>query len=111
MRVCRSALALCLMAGLGAAHAADNKAGNTVATWTDADGTTHYGDAQFAPATATEVIVAPANAMEAPTSAPSSRRSGGPVWTVIDQPPKQNKVGWRSKSEGPKNGPISPSHR
>ena len=107
MRVCTTALALCLTAVLGSAHAAENK----VVMWTDAAGVTHFGDAQFAPAKATEVDVAPANGMTAPDNTPTSGHSSGPVWTVIDQAPKQNRIGWRAKSEGPKNGPISPSHR
>jgi hypothetical protein len=106
MRVCRSALALCLMAGLGTAQAADDK----IARWTDEDGITHFSDVQFAPASAARVDVTPTNGMTAPTDVPTST-STGPVWTVIDQAPRQNKVGWRSKSQGPRSGHISPSRR
>jgi hypothetical protein len=94
------------MAVLGTAHAAEDK----IATWTDADGTTHFGDAQFAPPTATAVEVTPVNGMTAPEEV-SNRSSQGPVWTVIDQAPKQNKVGWRSKGAGPQSGHVSRSQR
>ena len=106
MRVSSKTLALCLMAVVGNAHAAEAK----IAKWTDADGTTHFGDAQFAPPTATEVKVTEANGMTAPEEVPT-RSSQGPVWTVIDQAPKQNKIGWRSKGAGPQSGPVSPSQR
>lgn len=102
MRVSSTALALCLMAVLGNTHAADNR----IAKWTDSDGVIHFSDTQFAPPTATEVNVAPANGMAAPAAQASSSPGGGPVWTVIGAAQKQNRIGWRSKGDGPKNGPI-----
>lgn len=108
MRVCRAALALCLMAALGTAQAADDR----IARWTAADGITHFGDAQFAPATATEVNLTPTNGMSAPIGAPTgSRHNNGPSWTVIDLAPKQNRIGWRLKSQGPRSGPVSAPRR
>jgi hypothetical protein len=99
MRVCRVAFTLCLMAVLGAAHANNHE----VVRWVDDRGTTHFGDAHLAPAEATEVEIASANGMETPKDVPSGSRSRGPVWTVIDQAPRQNKVGWRSKGYTPRN--------
>lgn len=90
---------------LPAAHAA---AGETVARWVDADGITHYGNAQFAPTHAELEVVQPANAMDAPTVRPASSASTGPTWSLIPLPPKQNPKGWRTKGEGVRNGPISP---
>lgn len=107
MRVCRYALTLCLMAVLGSAHASDDG----IARWVDNEGVTHFGDARIAPAQAIEVEVAATNGMDAPANVSAGRRSQGPVWTVIDQAPKQNKVDWRSKGQGPENGHISPSQR
>lgn len=107
MRVCKSALALCLTAVLGSAHAADQK----VAKWVDSNGVTHFGDVQFAPATAVQLDLAPTNGMSVPANVPASGYRSGPVWTVIDQAPKQNRIGWRSSGQAPKSGPISPSHR
>ena len=107
MRVCRAALTLCLMAVLGTAQASEVR----IAKWTDSNGVTHFGDAQFAPATAKEVDVPPANGMNAPATMPNRQRASGPVWTVIDQAPKQNKVGWRSKGQAPQSGPVTPTHR
>ncbi len=106
MRVCRVALTLCLMAVLGAAHANDDR----IARWVDADGVTHFGDASIAPVEATEVQVVATNGMDNPGDVDLGS-SRGPVWTVIDPAPKQNKKGWRSKGEKPKSGPISPSQR
>ena len=107
MRVCRSALALCLMAVVSTAYAADDR----IARWTDASGITHFGDPGSAPVGAAEVAVAPTNGMDVPQGAPESRSSNGPVWTVIDQAPKSNKVGWRAKGQRTNSGPISPSQR
>jgi len=91
MRICRSALALSLIAVIGTAQAGDDR----IARWTDADGITHFGDARFAPATATAVEIAPTNGMTVPTNAPASS-SKGPAWTVISRAPKQNPIGWRA---------------
>ena len=106
MRVCRVALSLCLMAVIGAAHANDNE----VARWVDDQGITHFGDAHLAPAEATQVEIASTNGMERPGDVPQAS-SRGPVWTVIDQAPKQNKVGWRAKGQTPRSGHIRPSQR
>jgi hypothetical protein len=107
MKLCRVALTLCLMAALGAAHAN----ANNITRWVDDQGVTHFGDASLAPAEATEVQVAATNGMDKPSGIASSSRHNGPVWTVIDQAPKQNKRGWRAKGVGPRSGPISPSQR
>ena len=107
MRGTGQALALCLMAVVGTAHAANN---DQVVSWVDSDGVTHFGDPSFAPSGATEVAVAPANGMDVPTVVPGNN-SRGAVWTVIEQAPKQNKVGWRSKGQRPPNGHIRPSQR
>ena len=107
MRVCTLALTLCLTAVLGAAHANDE----TIARWVDDQGVTHFGDASIAPAEAIEVQVAATNGMDTPSDVALSNRSSGPVWTLIDQAPKQNKIGWRSKGTGPQRGHISPSQR
>lgn len=107
MRVCRFALALCLIAVTGTVQASDDK----IARWKDANGVTQFGDASSAPAGASEVRVEPANSMDVPQGAPDSRSSSGPVWTVIDQAPKNNRVGWRSKGQRTASGPISPSQR
>ncbi len=107
MRVGSIVLTLSLMAAMGSAQADDVK----IATWTDANGVVHFGDTRFAPASAVEVEVAPANGMTVPAVASTGSTARGPVWTVIDQAPKQNKHGWRSKGDGPKYGHISPSQR
>jgi hypothetical protein len=107
MKVCKVALTLCLMAVIGAAHANDNN----IVRWVDDQGVTHFGDARIGPAEATEVQVAATNGMDKPSGVASSSKRNGPVWTVIDQAPKQNKNGWRSKGAGPRSGPIAPSQR
>lgn len=83
-------------------------AGETVARWVDADGTTHYGNVQFAPTHAELEVVKPANSMDAPKVQPASSASTGPTWSLITLPPKQNPKGWRSKGDGVENGPINP---
>ena len=107
MSLLRSALALCLLVVLGtAAQATEDR----IATWTDAQGVTHFGDPGAAPAGAAEVVVAPTNAMDVPApTAPTKTR--GPVWTVIDQPAKNNRVGWRAKGQHLTSGPISRPQR
>jgi len=103
------ALALCLMtaSGICTPLAADE----SIVRWVDAQGAIHYGNALAAPTHATPVSLAPANGMVAPSEVPQSSRKAGPVWTVIDLPPKQNPTGWRGKGEGPNSGPVSPSQR
>lgn len=80
-----------------------------IASWTDAQGVTHFGNTQFAPASARTLNVKSANRMDVPASVPSSSGSGQTNWVVIDQAPKQNKKGWRAKGDGPRNGPIGRS--
>jgi hypothetical protein len=104
MRGYIGAFTLCLMAASGMAD-------DSVARWVDSNGVTHFGSPQFAPADAARVPVNPANGMAAPAQVPATSGSSGTVWTVIDLPPRQNRVGWRSKGDGPNNGPISPSQR
>jgi hypothetical protein len=104
------ALTLGLMAA--SAICAPLAADESIVRWVDAEGVTHYGNAQLAPANATAVSLAPANGMVAPTGGVSTQsRSSGPVWTVIDRQPKQNRIGWRTKGEGPNSGPVSPPQR
>jgi hypothetical protein len=103
------ACALCLAAALTVS--APLTADDTIARWVDEDGNTHFGNLQFAPRNATRVSMAPVNVMDVPEEAPPSTGARGPVWTVIDRQPRQNKIGWRSKGEGPNRGHISPSQR
>ena len=108
MSILRSAFATCLLAVLSAyVNAADDR----IATWTDAEGVTHFGDPGTAPVDASEVLVAPTNGMDAPAQTVQSRSSNGPVWTVIDQPEKNNRIGWRAKGQRPASGHVSPSQR
>ena len=98
---------LILLLGFGSGTAL----GEEVARWVDDQGVTHFGNTQFAPEDASLLKVKPANGMDVPLNLSSKPAVGGPTWTVIDKAPKQNKKGWRSKGEGPQNGPVSPSHR
>ena len=106
-RAAASALCLTAMLAVSAPLAADE----TIARWVDDEGTTHFGNLQFAPSNATLVSTAPANGMDVPAQTPGSSAARGPVWTVIDRAPRQNRIGWRSKGDGPNSGLISPSQR
>ncbi len=86
-------------------------ADESIARWVDADGVTQFGNVQFAPDDATRLSMAPTNGMDVPEALPRSSSARGPVWTVINRQPRQNRVGWRSKGEGPKYGHVSPSQR
>ena len=96
-------LVLSLLLAAAASAAADE----TVARWIDADGTTHYGDVQFAPSHADLQSVGPANGMDVPVVQTGVPVSSGPSWSLINLPPKKNPIGWRSKGDGPNNGPIN----
>lgn len=100
---------LILLAGLGLGSGA--ALGEEIARWVDDQGVTHFGNTQFAPVDASLLKVKPANGMDVPLNVSSKPAVSGPTWTRIDKAPKQNKKGWRSKGEGPQNGPVSPSHR
>ena len=104
-----AAPALCLTAAL--TFSTPLAADDTIARWVDADGVTHFGNLQFAPQHATRISMAPVNGMDVPEQVPDTSSAGGPVWTVIDRQPPQNRIGWRSKSQGPASGHISPSQR
>ncbi len=79
----------------------------SVASWVDDQGVTHFGNPQFAPDSAKMLEVADTNRMDIPKNAPADT-ANGPTWSVIELAPKQNKKGWRGKGDGPRNGPISP---
>ena len=73
---------------------------DTISRWVDAEGVTHFGDVQFAPAGAATVVVRPANGMEVPEGTDGrSHTANGPHWTRLSLPPKHNKKGWRSRGE------------
>lgn len=97
-------ICLILTAALSGAQTA---AAETIARWVDAEGVIHFGDVLLAPPHAELKEVGPANAMDPPQTQPTSRSAGGPTWSLIDLPPKQNPKGWRSKGEGARHGPIS----
>jgi hypothetical protein len=70
-----------------------------VSMWVDEDGVTHFSNRQFAPPEAQEITVSPANGMVKPEGPAPSSSSGGPNWSKITLPPKQNPKGWRSRGE------------
>lgn len=82
-------------------------ADESVASWVDDQGLTHFGNTQLAPDDATTFKVAVTNSMDVPKNVPSLNKGTGPIWTVIEQPPKQNKKGWRNKGDRPRNGYIN----
>ena len=91
-----------VLAGLLLLVSATTAAAGTISRWVDAEGVTHFGDGQFAPANAETVIIQPANGMVKPEMSltPSARGSqGGPVWTKLSLPEKQNVKGWRTRNE------------
>ena len=107
MKFRRHALTFCLMAATGVVSA-NASADETVARWVDEDGVTHFGSPQFAPSTATSVRVAPTNGMDAPENTATVQSSASrPVWTVIGQAEKQNRIGWRAKGQKPQSGPVA----
>jgi len=85
---------------------ADLAAAETVARWVDADGITHFGDAQLAPSHAELEIIEATNGMEAPEIRSSGTAATGPTWSLIPLPPKKNPKGWRGKGEGVRPGLI-----
>lgn len=60
----------------------------TIARWVDAQGITHFGDPQFAPADAGRVEVAPTNGMAVPERVPG-RSASGPRWSLISRAPRK----------------------
>lgn len=86
--------------------AAGAMADQSVASWVDDQGVTHFGNVQFAPDNAKLLQVADANRMDVPKNVPTDSATG-PTWSVIEQAPKQNRKGWRAKGEGPQNGPVN----
>jgi hypothetical protein len=80
------------MAAAGPAQAADTN----IATWVDANGVTHFGNGQFAPANAKSIAVEPANGMDVPAAVPSSSsRAGKPAMVEIKKQPNRQTKGWR----------------
>ncbi len=65
-----------------------------VARWVDADGVTHFGDPQFASATATMIKIGPTNGMDVPSAVPQLSH-GRPRFYQIKKAPKVNKGGFR----------------
>ena len=75
---------------------------DTIARWVDAEGVTHFGDGQFAPAHAETVKIQPANGMvkpEMPATLANTRSRGSPAWRMLSLPGKQNAKGRRSRNE------------
>ena len=73
----------------------------TVSRWVDENGVTHFGNPQFAPASADAVTIKPTNGMDKVTPAATSNSAArtGPATAVIRMAPKRNKKGWRSRNE------------
>ena len=92
---------------LTAVAATGAMAEESIASWVDDQGVTHFGNRQFAPDNAKMLEVADTNRMDIPKNVPADT-SNGPTWSVIEQAPKQNKKGWRSKGDGPRYGPVTP---
>ena len=65
-----------------------------VARWVDAEGVTHFGDPQFASATATMIEIGPTNGMDVPSAVPQLSY-GRPRFYRINKAPKVNKGGFR----------------
>ena len=77
-----------------------------VVTWTDADGVTHFGNAQFAPAgKGARVDMQPANGMDVPdASSVKNRVTGQPNITVLDRKVVKNPRGFRGFSKRSRRG-------
>lgn len=82
-----------------------------IARWVDADGVTHFANRQFAPPDADMIEVGRANGMDAPATGGATRSVGGPQWTKLTLPPKQNRKGWRSRGESLYTGRKHQSNR
>ncbi|HEY5645284.1 MAG TPA: DUF4124 domain-containing protein [Pseudomonadales bacterium] len=78
----------------------------TVARWVDAEGVTHFSSLQFAPPGADLEVVDSVNGMTAPDTGAAGSSAGGPAWSLISRPPKQNPRGWRTKGDGVNRGPV-----
>ncbi len=101
------ASSLLLIASLSGSLAAN--ANESVASWVDDKGVTHFGDRHLAPSNAATVNVADANGMVAPKVSATNARTTT-RWTMIEQAPKQNPRGWRRRGDGPQSGPIAPEN-
>ena len=78
-----------------------------VVTWTDANGVTHFGNAQFAPAGKGQAVdIKPANAMDAPDTSKvrGSRHNQGPSVVTLDRPLVKNPRGFRGFNARSKRG-------
>ncbi len=91
----RSTLALFLLLALQPVSA------ESIARWVDADGVTHFGNPQFAPAGAKMVEVAPTNGMAVPENVPS-RQASTTRWSLITRAPRKltplERVGNRNRN-------------
>ncbi len=99
---------ICIAYFLAAIGISASASAGGIAYWVDADGVTHYGNPQFAPAGESNLIeVQAANIMDVPIAPPAQNRS--PRFVKIRHEHKHNK-GWRgSRARSPRR--RSRSHR
>lgn len=98
-------LLILLVIGLSALTSSVHANTNSVVTWVDDDGVTHFGNPQFAPSSgANEVQLQRANGMQVPKGAESiSVRKGGSRVVTLNKAARKNKRGFRGYNARPKN--------